>query len=117
MSTLMTGWGSSRRVVDDDSGIRTEFITHAHEPGKVYTRRTQPTDKTILQRNQDIRNNKAYKDLSFGRHVACIPLNDYLMLKKKFPELSSRDAETKTAAWAKILKSPEYKKYLTQDKY
>ncbi len=110
-------WGSSRRFLDDDSGIRTEIITYAHEPGKVYTKRTQPTSDRILEANQRIRNERTDKNISFGRHVACIPFNDYMVLKKKFPELSAKDGEVRTRAWARILKDSTYKKYLVQDKY
>ena len=117
MAKNKLNWGSSHKVVDDDSGIRTEFITHAHEPGKVYTKRTQPTADIILERNQRKRIEKPLKDLSFGRHVACIPFNDYEILKKKYPDLASKDAKVKTAAWAKILKDPDNRKYLVQDKY
>ena len=110
-------WGSSHRTVDDDSGIRTEFITHAHEPGKVYTRQTQPTADIILNRNQRMRIEKPERDLSFGRHVACVPFNDYQILKKKYPDLNSKDGKVKTAAWAKILKDPDNRKYLVTEKY
>lgn len=110
-------WGSSHKKVMDDSGIQTEFITHAHEPGKIYTKRTQPTEDIILNRNQRLRIEKPLRDLSFGRHVACVPFNEYMILKEKFPELASKDAELKTKAWAKILKNPDYKHLLVQDKY
>jgi len=110
-------WGSSHRVADDDSGIRTEFITHAHEPGKVYTKQTQPTEDIILNRNERKRIEKPLRDLSFGRHVACIPVLHYQMLKKKYPDLDSKDGKVKTAAWAKILKDPDNKKYLVQERY
>lgn len=110
-------WGTSHKFIDDDSGIRTEFITYAHEPGKIYTRRTQPTEDVILKRNQKMRNELPEKDLTFGRHVACIPMIAYMKFKKQYPELSSKDQDLKNRTWAKILKDPANKKYLVRDKY
>lgn len=110
-------WGSSNRSFVDGSGVKHETITHAHEPGKIYTRRTQASESLILNRNQRMRIEKPERDLSFGRHVACVPLNDYEMLKRKFPDLASTDGKVKTAAWACILKDPDYKKYLVVEKY
>jgi hypothetical protein len=37
--------------------------------------RTQPTEKLILDRNREIRENDLMGDLSFGRQIASIPLN------------------------------------------
>ena len=110
-------WGSSNRSYTDGAGVKHEVITHAHEPGKLYTRSTQASEDLILNRNQRMRIEKPERDLSFGRHVACVPLNDYEMLKRKFPELASTKAHIKTQAWAKILKDPNYKKYLVVEKY
>ena len=110
-------WGSSNRAYTDGAGVKHETITHAHEPGKIYTRRTQASEDLILNRNQRMRIEKPERDLSFGRHVACVPLNSYEMLKRKFPDLASSDGKIKTKAWAKILTDPKYKKFLVVEKY
>lgn len=110
-------WGSSKRQEVDGAGVVHTTVTHAHEPGKIYTARTQPSEHLILERNKRMRIEQPERDLSFGRHVACVPLNDYEMLCRKFPDLKSKDAKLKTATWAKILKDPQYCKYLVVEKY
>jgi len=109
-------WGTARRV-SYDGVFKQEVATQAHEPGRVVVNTTQPDKHLILERNKQIRQNKLERDLSFGRHVACIPVEDLEVLKRKFPELTARDGHTRTRMWARILKSPEYKKYLVVDKY
>lgn len=109
-------WGSSHRYIYDDSGIVTEVITHAHEPGKVYTRRTQPSADLILERNKRMQIEQPERDLSFGRHIANIPYNDLFFLQKKYPDLLSPDKQIRQTALMKILKSPEGAKYLVVER-
>lgn len=109
-------WGTGHRVTSDGV-LDHHFITQAHEPGKIVQAVTQPTRDIILNRNQQIRNEKVEKDLSFGRHVACVPLEDMEALKLKYPGLKSKDGKVRTAAWAAILKDPTNKKYLVVEKY
>jgi len=110
---LHKNWGSSKRVVSlDDSGIRTEVITHAHEPGVIYTKTTQDNADMILNRNQRMRIEEPENDLTFGRHVGCIPFNEYEILKKKYPDITSKDKEIRQKALMKLMKSPEFLPYL-----
>lgn len=105
-------WLGIHESVMDDSGILTEVITHAHEPGKIYTRRTQPNSHKILELNKRMRIEKPHKDLSFGRWFAQVPLNDWMILVKKYPELRAKDVDIREKALAKLVKSDEFKPYL-----
>lgn len=87
------------------------------EDGILHRKLTQPSEELILERNKRIRNECIIGDLSFGRQVACIPLNDYEMLCRKYPDLVKGDAKQKAARLHKILSSSEGKKYLVQDKF
>lgn len=116
MITKTKHWGTGVRTTYDGV-LKQEFATQAHEPGKFVINTTQPNKNIILERNKQIRDNKLEKDLSFGRHVACVPIEDLIVLRKKHPMLNSKNAQERTSAWAKVLKSPEYKKYLTVNKY
>ena len=109
-------WGTAKRT-SFDGVMKQEFATQAHEPGRIIVNSTQPDRGKILERNKAIRNDKLERDLSFGRHVACVPLEDYEVLKRKFPGLTSRDMKVKTQTWARILKDPNYKHLLVVDKY
>jgi hypothetical protein len=112
----MKTWGTSRKT-SYDGVLKQEFATQAHEPGQVVVNTTQPDKNIILEQNKQIRDNKLQKDLGFGRRVACIPLEDLMVLRKKFPDLNAKDGRTRAAAWARVLKDPSNKKYLTVDKY
>ena len=109
-------WGTAHRI-SNDGVLDHHVITQAHEPGKIVTAVTQPSRNHILGRNQRMRNEKVTKDLSFGRHVACVPLEDMEALKKKYPGLRSRDGKVRTKTWASILTDPANKKYLVVEKY
>lgn len=110
-------WGSSRRYIYDPSGIVQEVVTHAHEPGKIYVNKTQPNADIIMQRNQDIRNCKATNDLSFGRYLGSVPLNELEFLKRQYPELRSKDPKIRTRGWAKVFTGEYRNRYLAVEKY
>jgi hypothetical protein len=77
---------------------------------------TQPSADIILERNNELRKNKgALRDMSFGRQVASIPLNEFEMLKRKYPDLVDGDAQQRQMRLMKILNSSEGRKYLVQD--
>lgn len=58
-----------------DGPIKSRLVFQPHE-NKIYHERTQPTEKIILERNKQLRNNPGtLKDLSFGRKIADIPFN------------------------------------------
>ena len=109
-------WGTAVRT-SYDGVLKQEIATQAHEPLKVVSNITQPDRGLILDRNKQIRDNKLERDLSFGRHVACIPLEDLNVLRRQYPELNAKDGKTRTAAWARVLKDPSNRKYLVVDKY
>lgn len=111
-------WGSSNRVIDDGGPVQQRVITHAHEPGRIYTHREQRNKDVIYERNQSLRNEPgSMKDLSFGRQVADIPIEDFYDLVDKNPELKSPDKEIRKRAMARILKDPANRKFLVVPKY
>jgi len=112
----MKNWGTGTRILSDGVTQR-KIMTHAHEPGIVTSVLEQPNRGIILERNKQIRDNKLEKDLSFGRHVACVPIADLERLRKETPDLNAKDGKIRQAAWAKILKDPANKKYLVVEKY
>lgn len=57
----------------------------------------------------------AVNDLSFGRLVASIPLEDYYEALQKYPELNSGDQVERTRAWARFLASEEAAKFKVTD--
>lgn len=110
-------WGSSRRVLPGDGVVQYEVITHAHEPGMVYTKQIQPSEDIILERNQRLRNESgSTKDLGFGRLVATIPIITMMEWEKKYPELTKGDAKMRSQFLIGLLKQTENKKFLVRDK-
>ena len=84
---------------------------------KLQRRLTQPSESIILERNAELRKDPgAIKDLSFGRWVGTIPLNDYEALCRKYPELKHGDGKQRQTCLMKILNSVEGRKYLVQPK-
>jgi hypothetical protein len=61
-----------------------------------------------LKRLSDMRSGREAQpnDLEFGRCLLSIPELDYAVLLHRFPDLNSRDAETKTRAWKKFARDP-----------
>jgi hypothetical protein len=91
-------------------------VQYERQGDKMVRAMTQPTEELILRRNKKLRQNPGVlKDLSFGRLVANIPLNDLEALKRKYPELAHGDAELRSLTMMKILQMPEYKKFLVQE--
>jgi hypothetical protein len=66
----------------------------------------------ILERNRDLRNAKAVRDVpGMGRLALTIPLDDRERLRRKYPELDSTDAQTRTLAWKRFIASEESAPY------
>jgi len=88
-------------------GYRCDFYHSKHED--VVTRNlTQDSGAMILERNSQLRNNPdALKDLTFGRQVMTIPLADYEMLRRKYPELCSTDNQVRSDWYKKFILSSE----------
>ena len=98
-----------------DEVFKSEF--HQSSDGKLTRVLSQPSEEIILNRNKELRKNPgAIKDLSFGRMVGSIPLNDWEMLCRKYPALTRGDSKQMQAQLMKILNSEEGKKYLVQEK-
>jgi hypothetical protein len=51
------------------------------------------------------------RDLSFGRLALTIPAEDHEQLTEKYPDLKSRDAHIRSAAWKKFISSAESEPY------
>lgn len=84
--------------------------------GALHKKMTQPSESIILQRNSDLRNDNVQRDLSFGRQVASIPLNDFEMLCRKYPDLKRGTSKDKQNRLMKILGSSEGKRFLVRDR-
>lgn len=68
-----------------------------------------PTDRElILDRAARLRSERPLHDLSFGRLVASIPVEDYYRLLRERPELKTGDR----VAWAQFLASDEARAFL-----
>ena len=64
--------------------------------------------RLILERAGRLRSEKVLRDLSFGRLVATIPIEDYYRLIRERPELKVGDR----VAWAQFLTSDEARPFL-----
>ena len=62
----------------------------------------------ILERAKRLRAERVLRDLSFGRLVASIPVEDYYRLLRERPELKTGDR----VAWAQFLTSEEARAFL-----
>lgn len=68
-----------------------------------------PTEREhILDRAAKLRSERVLRDLSFGRLVASIPIDDYYRLLRERPELKTGDR----VAWAQFLTSEEARPFL-----
>ncbi len=94
-------------------GWKLNFKHCAHE--NIVTRElTQPDRDLILTRNANLRNNPgAINDLSFGRQMLSVPLEDMEMLRRKHPELRTTDSQIRSDWWKKFILSPESLPYRT----
>jgi len=89
---------------------------HVIQDAKLTVETTQdPAERQlILERNEALRNERPQRDLSFGRQVASIPVQDYCEALQLFPDLRATDKQAREIAWAAFLARPESKKYLVQ---
>ena len=83
------------------------FRFQGHE-GKLYRELSQPSRSLILERNAELRKDpSALRDLSFGRLVLTIPLEDMEDLRAKYPDLAAKHAGIRTRAWQRFIGSSE----------
>ena len=65
---------------------------------------------------QRLRNEKIAKPREFMQPMCCIPPLDWAVLKRRFPELISPDAQIKTNAWRVFMAHPVSEPYRTVEK-
>jgi hypothetical protein len=97
---------------DSFDGLWLERFRWQPSEGVLYRELSQPSRDLILQRNAELRKQPgALRDLSFGRLALTIPLEDLDALRAKYPDLASRDAGIRSAAWKRFIASAESKPY------
>jgi len=69
----------------------------------------------ILERARALRNERVLRDLSFGRQVASIPIEDYYRVLRERPGLASNDRDERERAWSEFLSSEEARMFLVTD--
>jgi hypothetical protein len=86
-----------------------------HMGGKLVRKLTQPDRDIILTRNAQLRKRKgAMKDSGFARMHLSIPLEDYEMLKKKYPILVNGSNHERSKWYKKFIRSIESIPYRVQ---
>lgn len=102
--------GNTSDDVMMEGPIKSRLVHQAHE-NKIYHEQTQPSEKLILERNQQLRNNPgALKDLSFGRKIADIPM--IMIEKAKRQGFDIMKSEKDLMAW---LQTSDGKLCMVQD--
>lgn len=88
--------------VQQDSVFKTSVTRQA--TGEYVTTLEQTNRDIILERNRELRKNHgALKDLTFGRQVATIPLEDWEYFLRMNPDYRQMDAKQREAALFKFL--------------
>lgn len=99
--------------IHDDVWL-SQYRVCPHEQ-KLYRKLTQPTRNLILNRNAELRKCPgAVKDMGFARQSLSIPVEDYEMLKKKYPVLVNGSNAERTKFYKKFIKSSESLIYRVQ---
>lgn len=90
-----------------EDGWRLDYKYQPSED-RLYVKRSQPDRHLILQRNAELRKNPGVlTDLSFGRYHLSIPLEDYEVLKVRYPVLVRGSNAERTAFYKKFIRSVE----------
>jgi len=97
-----------------ESHLTEKFRFDAHD-GTLNRRLIQNNRLQILEQNRALRN-EGVKDMSFMRWALSIPEVDFMNLVRKYPDLQSRDANSKTRAWRRFISSAESVPYRMHDK-
>lgn len=88
-----------------------------HEEGeRVYFDWQQPGWNGILDGLGVLRDNRLVNPLSFGVSELEIPVGILHFLKRKYPDLDSKDSGIKTRAWKRFIASPESKPFRTRNR-
>lgn len=99
----------SREFVWAEPGLFAERF--AYEDGVLHHELVQPSRQLIIEHNERVRAQQLVRDLSFGRWVLRIPLEDWSELRRKYPELRAKDHETRSRMWRKLMASSELDAY------
>lgn len=95
-----------------------EWFQHWHYQGgvlRVDTMQDPAERANIVERNREIAADPSVlRDLSFGRCVLTIPLEDYYRLLRERPALAALDRDTRERAWRALLASSEADEFRLQ---
>jgi hypothetical protein len=71
--------------------------------------KTQLERPMILDTLAEMRKAAPMRDQEgLGRWALSVPMEDWLALRERFPDLQSKDQQTKTRAWLRIVNDPEF---------
>jgi hypothetical protein len=96
---------------ESEDPVKVEMVENGDQ---VVSNWLQPGRRTLLSNVAEVRDNRLAKEMEWGRAELEIPVMDLHFLKKANPDLDSKDATIKTAAWKKFLASPESLPYRTR---
>ena len=83
----------------------------------IHGRLSQPTRDLVLNRNAELRKNKdALNKLESMGWELSIPTADYYALRKRYPDLASKDGLTRTLAWKRFMGCRECDPYRVRDR-
>ncbi|MCP4169338.1 MAG: hypothetical protein GY758_01040 [Fuerstiella sp.] len=66
----------------------------------------------VVKQNQEVLDRGGSRSLSFGQMALQIPMSHLHALKRKYPDLASKDGETHERAWKKFARTTEAKPYI-----
>lgn len=84
------------------------------EFGLPETREANKCREHDLKLLKHIRDNKLHRKLDWGYHAFAIPPMDWAVIKIRFPDLVSKDAQIMNQAWAKFRADPISMPYRVQ---
>jgi hypothetical protein len=103
------------RIVTRDGVFLQELSVQAHTD-ELVVRTDQVNRGQILSGNAILRSQFRQRRTDGLRLALRIPDEDIGELRRKYPELASRDAETRSRAWARFIQSSESAPYRVQDR-
>ena len=93
-------------------------VRYTEEQGQLVKKSRQINREAILEQNKRDANNVTQgirpRDLSFGRYLGSVPMQDILRWQKSHPELFSPDQEIARKALIKFWNSSEGRPYRVQ---
>ena len=90
------------------------IVTPVEQDGKVLFDWQQPGWRSMLDGLQAVRDNRLTRSMDWGVSELEIPVGMLHFLKKRYPDLDSKDHQIKTNAWKKFLASPQSKPFRTR---